>query len=573
MEQILPGVSIEVRPEGLIIPGVVSISAIGMVGTASKGPVDEPVIIGSPAEAREVFGEPDAFVEGATDELTLVRALDLAYDHGARDVIAVRVTGKDASVPPETTAASAEFAVASAGGTCCTLTAKTPGSWANELEINVSAAGEPAVVVDEETTAGAGFTGFSLEHGVAAESVRNVVSVIPEGSSVPIRPTVRQSNAAAPGDLAPGEVHIDLGNGNVTFVANDVPANAHVLVTYAVPVANCRKVTLRHAGVEEAFTVASGRHLVGLVNAEPGGSGLAAGAEDAANALEPPTEFADATTFQTFGSGANAGGTNGAASADYDSGLDALADEPAFIIVAAGQNHTALGATLTAHVNSASSDSNKRERIGIIGSAIDEALGDILEHDLASDRIVFVAPGISVTDPVSRLRVTLSGGYAAAAVAGMISGAPVNRSLTNKVLAVAGLEVLYTQAELRRLVLARVLAIERKLGFRTVKGITTSTNTAWHQITTRRIVDKAKFGVRSAANPYIGLLNNERVRAAMRSTINSFLTEMVVDEELVSYELEVTATRDDERRGIARVTMVLRPTFSIDFIKVTMFLE
>ena len=96
--------------------------------------------------------------------------------------------------------------------------------------------------------------------------------------------------------------------------------------------------------------------------------------------------------------------------------------------------------------------------------------------------------------------------------------------------------------------------------------------TAFHQITTRRIVDFAKYGVRSAANPYIGRLNNERVRGAVKSTINSFLQEMVDDEMLISYELEVSATRDEEIKGIARVNIVLRPTFSIDFIKVTMFL-
>jgi hypothetical protein len=48
---------------------------------------------------------------------------------------------------------------------------------------------------------------------------------------------------------------------------------------------------------------------------------------------------------------------------------------------------------------------------------------------------------------------------------------------------------------------------------------------------------------------------------------------MVEDEMLVSYQLDVHATRDDEIRGIAVVDMVIRPTFSIDFIKVTMFLE
>jgi hypothetical protein len=63
------------------------------------------------------------------------------------------------------------------------------------------------------------------------------------------------------------------------------------------------------------------------------------------------------------------------------------------------------------------------------------------------------------------------------------------------------------------------------------------------------------------------------VRGAMRATINSFLAEMVEDEMLISYDLDVSATREEERQGIARVTIVLRPVFSIDFIKVTMFLE
>jgi phage tail sheath protein FI len=121
----------------------------------------------------------------------------------------------------------------------------------------------------------------------------------------------------------------------------------------------------------------------------------------------------------------------------------------------------------------------------------------------------------------------------------------------------------------------RVLVIEERpgLGIRIVKGITTSTNTAFHQITTRRTVDFAKYGVRSAASPYIGKLNNERVRAALKSTITSFLQEMLDDEMLVAFEVDVFATRADEIKGIANVTILLQPTFSIDFIKVTMFLS
>ena len=549
MEQILPGVSIAVRPEGLIIPGVVSISTIGMVGTANKGPVGEPVVIGSPADAREVFGDADALDGG--NELTLIRALDLAYDHGARDVIAVRVANG---------AAQARFVVQSAGGDCCELLARTPGNWGNDLGINISAADENALIEDEEHS---GPAPISLTHTQIVESARNRISILASGSTVPIQRTVVYAAPAA------GEVQVDTASGALTFFAGEEPGAADTLTaTYVVASANAAKVTLRQDLNEEVFTVVSGQHLADQLE-DDSGLAILDGAAGNPNIGELPTAFGSIAEFQLFG-----GGSNGAAGANYADGFEDLANEPAFIIVAAGQdNGGTVGADLTAHVNTASSDANKRERIGVIGSPPEQDLDDILGHTLNSDRIVFVAPGIKTSDVVTGEQVTLSGGYAAAAVAGMISGAPVNRSLTNKVLSVAGLEAEYSQAELRRLVQARVLALEKKLGFRTVKGITTSTNTAWHQITTRRIVDKAKIGVRSAANPYIGLLNNERVRDAMRSTINSFLAEMVIDEELVSYELEVTATRDDEIRGIARVTIVLRPTFSIDFIKVTMFLE
>jgi hypothetical protein len=47
----------------------------------------------------------------------------------------------------------------------------------------------------------------------------------------------------------------------------------------------------------------------------------------------------------------------------------------------------------------------------------------------------------------------------------------------------------------------------------------------------------------------------------------------VLDEMLVGYSLDVSATRAQERAGICTVVMTLLPTFSIDFIRVTMNLE
>jgi hypothetical protein len=58
----------------------------------------------------------------------------------------------------------------------------------------------------------------------------------------------------------------------------------------------------------------------------------------------------------------------------------------------------------------------------------------------------------------------------------------------------------------------------------------------------------------------------------MKATIDGFLTRMIEEESLTEYSLEVTATREQEIAGEAHVTMTLKPTFSIDYIVVTMYL-
>jgi hypothetical protein len=253
--------------------------------------------------------------------------------------------------------------------------------------------------------------------------------------------------------------------------------------------------------------------------------------------------------------------------------LDVLLNEDAHIVVAAGQDES-FGDELNAHVTTASNDVNRRDRIAVVGSGAEPAPNADIPANVVNDegRMIFVAPGVLTTDRASGEEVTLPGAYAAAAVAGMLSGRDPHVSLTNKTLAVGGLERRYTPAQLEQLVQRNVLVLEQRRGFRVVKGVTTSANTAWHQITTRRIVDFAKIGVRRAAESYIGLLNNDRVRKALAGSINGFLAGMVDDEMLVSYDLAVTATRQEEIQGIARVTMTLLPTFSIDFIRVVMFL-
>jgi hypothetical protein len=551
-EMILPGVYIEVRPEGLIVPGRVTVGNLGVVGTASKGPIDQPTILGSYTEARERFGNYDPWIDGASDELTLVRALELAYNHGATTVIAVRVASG--------TAAKASYTLNSASGPCAGLTAKTEGAWGNGLSVNVWDAEEHAFIEDEAHL-GSESAPLTLKRTPVVESARNRIRHFIDATGL----TRSLQIVYDPAVPSPGQVQVNRATGALTF-GDPVAAADKVTASYLVDRTSAVKVTLRLGRSDEVYTVVDGNDLVADIKR------LSAwvDAQALANAGELPSKSVAADAFAVFN-----GGDNGASGADYKTGgLDKLLNEDAHIIVAAGQDDS-FGDELNAHCQQASTDAIKRDRIAVVGSALAATLDTVRGHKLDSDRVIFVAPGIKATDAAATppVEVTLPGAYAAAAVAGLLAGFSAHISPTNKPLRVGGLEQRYTSAQLTQLVQSRVLSLEERQGFRIVKGITTSTNTAWHQITTRRIVDFAKYGVRSAANPYIGLLNNERVRAALRATVNSFLTEMVEDEMLIKYDLEVTATRDEERKGIARVTMVLQPTFSIDFIKVTMFLE
>ncbi len=495
-EMILPGTYIEVRPEGLIVPSRVTVGTIAILGTSSKGAIGDPTILGSYLEARSKFGDYDAWVDGESSELTLVRALQLAFGHGATSVVAVRVAGD--------TAASATYMLSSASGPCVLLSAKSEGTWGNDLTVKVTAADEPAYVEGEEHTGGGP---FSLEHTPVLRNARNRVRLF-----TPADGLTRSLQLTYDGDPAPtaGQVEIDRTSGALTFGSALDPADV-VTASYVVDAASAVKVTVKLGRNEEVFTVVNGDDLASDVNRSPGGSVWVA-AEVQANSSELPNTTTD---FVAFGTGSNTHGDDGADADEgkYREGLDLLLNEDAHIILAAGQAES-FGAELNAHCQSASTDTIKRDRIAVVGSALGASIDDVRGHNFDSDRLIYVAPGIQTFDDAGGVEVTLPGSYAAAAVAGLLSSYSPHISLTNKPVFVDGLEFKFTNPELSQLVQSRVLALEVRQGHRIVKGITTSTNTAWHQITTRRIVDYAKYGVRSAASPYIGLLNNERVRGS-----------------------------------------------------------
>jgi len=472
-EMILPGTYIEVRSEGLIGVGGISTGNIGVVGTANRGPLNEAVILGSYAEALEIFGAYDRFPGTlAAPAQTLTRTLEQVFKGGGSTVYAVRVANLAADTPMNTMTWSVN---AAANTLLFTLTATSPGTWANAIASAFTAA-----------------------------------------------------TATQPATL-----------------------------------------TLTLGRLKETFT---GANAGDLFDAVRDGSRLVTAADlDDADRGATVVEVVAA-------SGADLGGPDGVAATTTElaAGLGVLATKPVNIVVAGGFDAKTAAATMLAHLEETENDG--RERIGVMGTSSDVP-ATLVTDDVSkgsNPRLVLVAPGI-MADDAARVgeinkRVKLPAAYAAALVAGRMATLAPHISLTNKDVAADDLARDYSRAEQKNLLNNRVLLLNKNFGIRVLKGISTDTG-AFRQISVRRIVDYAKAGVRLGANPYIGRLNNSRVRAALKATLDGFLSGMVLDEMLIGYALDVSATRAQEINGQAIVTMTLQPTFSIDFIKVIMNLS
>lgn len=255
----------------------------------------------------------------------------------------------------------------------------------------------------------------------------------------------------------------------------------------------------------------------------------------------------------------------------YTAAFNELIKEDVQILIAPDLSTATALAVIPPIVETA--ENNQQDLIVVIGADGADAAA-IQAQAQTNDRLILAAPGYSVFNPADAdTPVVLPGNYIAGPVAGLVSGLAPHISPTNKVLlGVGALAQRFSYAERIGMVQNRILALEQRNGTRVVRGLTTDDG-GFTQVTTRRIVDFSKAGIRQVSNAFIGRLNNERVRAALQSAIDGFLTTMRIDEQLTDYRLEVTATRRDEIEGRAIVNVLLQPTFSIDFVAVTIVLQ
>lgn len=547
-EMIIPGTYIEVRAEGLIGVSGVATGNVGVVGTAAKGPIGQVVVLSSFSEGRETFGEYDAWAGGSSSELTLVRTLQQLFDNGASTVYAVRCAA--------TGAAAASRTVEDATGAVAKFEAKTKGTWGHDVTVQVKVASAPAFVEERTQTVGPGDAVADLHKNIAS-SLRNEVKVVKGDTG-----QTHRLKLATSGSTAAGRAVVD-ANGKLTFVTADQPKEGDKIVaSYEVDVSACRDIVIAYGNTKETYTVVDGTDILRDVNVSSGlvEATIAPGAEP-----RVPKAMDEALPLTGGGNG------EGALAADYATTLSLLDPEQVNIVTLGGQTFSDAESTLLAHVEGA--ENNGRDRIAVVGADTDE-LGKVSENagKVSDDRLILVAPGIRAKDLVSGADVALDASYAAAAVAGVIASLAVQVSPTNKVLRVSGLTTDYNDGELKKLLTSRVMPLERKAGYRIVQGLTTDGG-PFRQVSVRRTVDYAKAGTRIGSLPYIGRLNNARVRGALHATLNGFLSDMVLNEALTTFQLFVTATRAQEIAGTCVVTMFLQPTFSIDYVKVIMNLS
>jgi hypothetical protein len=278
---------------------------------------------------------------------------------------------------------------------------------------------------------------------------------------------------------------------------------------------------------------------------------------------------ADKTTMPLERTYILSGGTDASAE-EYGKALEKLRDEPDVdMVLPAIQDFgnatevTKIYNEVISHCQSMSVDGKGRIGFGQVPphATLDQAKQ--MANTLLSDRFVLLAPhGV------------------AGAVAGRIGSLEYFQSPTFKTL--SGLVSLSRSLPLEeqgQLLSGKVVPVvdQRGRGVIILRGLTTDGD----QISVRRVADRAVRGVKMIGELFIGRLNNEEGRGALKQKLAEFLTQMEKDGALVpstdgkdpAFKLDVYSSQADFAQGIVRVNIAVRPVRAIDFIYATILVQ
>jgi tail sheath protein len=257
---------------------------------------------------------------------------------------------------------------------------------------------------------------------------------------------------------------------------------------------------------------------------------------------------------------------------DYQDALDRLesAEEVDMVIASVANQFNqadvrAIHQQVVAHCTKMGDLARNRIGIGAVTAAEARSVGLMIDHadDVRSDNFILSTPAASE-----------------GAVAGLLARQDYFQSPTFKnIINLEGPPGAYTDSQLEALILANIAAINTKrgLGIIVIKGLLTS----GRQISVQRTANKSVRDVKGICDKYIGLLNNDGTRNALRQQITALLLQMARDGALVPstdgksppFTVDVYSTQADFDNGIVRVDLAVRPVRAVDYIYATILVQ
>ena len=256
--------------------------------------------------------------------------------------------------------------------------------------------------------------------------------------------------------------------------------------------------------------------------------------------------------------------------AQYQEAIDRLSDDPRIDLVLASiepgrandevrQIHQALAAHAVAMAEVAA----PRIAFGSITTAESKDMAQIREHSalVRNRRFVLVAPP-----------------GAEGAVAGLVGRLDPQDSPTFKTIPLFGISPAnFRESELNRLLgsTTNLLVVQERAGRGVVvlRGLDTSGD----QVSVTRVADIAIRETKAISENFIGELNSQEARIALKGQIVATFTRMEREGSLVpstdgkdpAFLVDVFSTQQDFAQGIVRIDIAIRPVRAIDFILAT----
>ena len=288
------------------------------------------------------------------------------------------------------------------------------------------------------------------------------------------------------------------------------------------------------------------------------------------------TYLVDALSQTNLASGDD--GEDGLVTSDYTDILDAeLLLENFDILCVPGMTADAFQTAVMAKVNSRVIAEDKYS-VYISGIAVDETIATASERTTTGQRFTLVAPNCDYTNRISDVSTVIDGSYLACAYAGLVATNWPAISPTHKILNVEGLSILesastiyYNNGQQNQLLNSMITPIT-KIGtsIMPTRAVTrhTSTTEVYYEQNIVDIIHYVKYDILNLLTGFIGKPNLSRIRAVIAKNIDGYLEQYKLDE--IINDFTATQVEEGTSTDTINVTMVIKPTFAVNFINVTL---